>query len=92
LNRDRRYQISEDIMEEVIDDEILLMNSQAQLFYKLNGTAAVLWSILKEYDETDTVYKEMKELFSDVDTLQMEKDIDTFFNNMVEQQILSIYE
>ena len=88
----KKYKIADNIMEEIIEDEILLMNSKSQFFYKLSGTSAFLWSVIKEFDNTKDVYLEMRDVFCDVSDEQLKKDIASFFDDITKKEIVTLYE
>ena len=81
------YTLSSSLMAQEVDDEILLMDMETQLFYALNSTGYVLWETIQKHNKLEDVFTEMKELF-EVSDMDLKRDIDVFIENLAKNEMI----
>ena len=81
------YTLSSSLMTQEVDDEILLMDMETQLFYELNPTGYVLWESIQKHTKLENVFAEMQELY-EVSDADLKRDIDTFVDNLAKSEMI----
>lgn len=78
---------ADDLAWENVDDEIIVLDSRASRYYRLNGSGALLWTMLDDgASRADMVSKLLRTYSIDEDVAT--NDVDTFIADLERQKLV----
>ena len=78
---------ADDLAWENVDDEIIVLDSRASRYYRLNGSGALLWTMLDDgASRADMVSKLLRTYSIDEDVAT--NDVDTFMADLERQKLV----
>ena len=75
--------IPETLFAQVVDEEMVILDSISQEYFGLDETGAVIWQHLNEHGSLQKTYNAMREMY-EVDVKQLEVDICRFVQELVD--------
>lgn len=87
MNLKTKYTIPSYVMIQKVNDDTIVLNTTNGLFFALNPMGEVIWNLMYKSASLQEVHDKMLEMF-DVSSQQLEADIITFCNTMIEQELL----
>ena len=89
VDLDKVIEIEEGIISSNNNDGtvIIMKADDSDLFYKINGVAAQVWSAIEKGEPTISTIKKISEDF-DIESKQIEKDVNEFIENLLAYKII----
>ena len=75
--------IPDTLFSQVVDEEMVILDTISQQYFGLDETGAVIWQHLSEHGSLQKAYEAMCEIY-DVDAKQLEADICRFVQELVD--------
>jgi hypothetical protein len=77
----------EGLIENYIDDECLILDTNTQKSHHLNGVATTVWRKLDDLDDIEKLVEYLVENFA-VDREEVRKDVEQLLSNFMQAEIL----
>ena len=81
--------IPETLFAQVVDEEMVILDSISQEYFGLDETGAVIWQYLNEHGSLQKTYDAMREMY-EVDEKQLEADICRFIQELVDAGLVEL--
>jgi hypothetical protein len=81
-----RVTTAPDVMIRIVGDEAVLLNLKTELYLGLDPVGTRMWSVLHEAPSIQSAYEALHEVTAE----QLRADMDTFLDQLVEQQLIEI--
>lgn len=89
MTLDSKINIPNTLFLQKVDDETILLDTKTQEYFSLNEVGSIIWEILSEKRELKLVKDELLNRY-DIDEKQLEKDILSFVEALVEKGLIDI--
>jgi ornithine carbamoyltransferase len=77
------------VFAQVVDDEMVLLDTQSENYFGLDAIGTEMWQVLNRHQNTNALKVYMLEHY-EVSEDMIEKDIQTFINNLVENKLITV--
>lgn len=84
-----KIKLSNDIFIQEIDEEVILLDTQTQEYFSLNGVGKTILSLISENLSHDEIVNELSNIY-EVDKIQIEKDFVNFIKVLEEKGLIII--
>ena len=84
-----KYQIPATVFIQEIDEEVILLDTQTQEYFSLNGVGKIILSMISENLSHDEIVNELSNIY-EVDKIQIEKDLVNFIKVLEEKGLIII--
>ncbi len=84
-----KYQIPATVFIQEIDEEVILLDTQTQEYFSLNGVGKIILSLISENLSHDEIVNELSNIY-EVDKIQIEKDLVNFIKVLEEKGLIII--
>jgi hypothetical protein len=81
--------IADSVFAQEVDDEIVILDTVSEEYFGLDEMAAVIWQHLSESGSLQKAHDAMSEVY-DVDPQQLEKDICSFTQELVDAGLVQL--
>jgi len=81
--------IPDTLFAQVVDEEMVILDSISQEYFGLDETGAVIWQHLNEHGSLQKTYDGMREIY-EVETEQLEADICHFVQDLVDAGLIEL--
>ena len=81
--------IPDTLFAQVVDEEIVILDTVSQEYFGLDETGAVIWQYLSEHGALQKTYEAMQEQY-EVDDKQLETDICRFVQELVDAGLVEV--
>ena len=81
--------IPDTLFAQIVDEEMVILDSISQEYFGLDETGAVIWQHLNEHGSLQKTYDAMREMY-EVDEKQLEADICRFVQELVGAGLVEI--
>lgn len=82
------FSINEDAVYTLVDDEVVMMSPKNDEYFTLNKIGAEIWHLLEESPKTILALTDALQEKYQVESAQVQQDIDAFTKEMLEQGFL----
>jgi hypothetical protein len=82
-----RVEISEDVIYQPLQDEVVLLNMTSQQYFGLNDVGTDMWKLLIEHHDVETVFERLVDEYS-VDKETLRGDLETLVKRLVAAGLL----
>jgi len=72
-----KYQIPDTVFIQEIDEEVILLDTQSQEYFSLNGVGKIILDLVSKNLTHEEIIEELAQMF-EVDKPQIEKDLSNF--------------
>lgn len=87
MNLSTQYSIPKTVMLQVIDDEVLLFNSENGNFFALNDIGAGIWEVMLDYTTLEEVFNELTQ-YIDISPNKLKDDLFLFCESLSNQELI----
>ena len=84
-----KYQIPQTVFIQEIDSEVILLDTQTQEYFSLNGVGKDIVELLSKNLSKDEIIEELSNIY-EVDKPQIEKDLLNFLKALEEKGLITI--
>jgi len=81
--------IPDTLFSQIVDEEMVILDSISQEYFGLDETGAVIWQHLSEDGTLQKTYDAMREMY-EVDEKQLEADICRFVQELVDARLVEL--
>ena len=89
MTLDTNIMIPDTLFAQVVDEEIVILDTVSQEYFGLDETGAVIWQHLSENGALQKTYEAMQEQY-EVDEEQLEADICRFVQELVDTGLVEV--
>ncbi len=79
------------LFSQIIDDEILLFDTQSKNYFALEGMGRIMWEYISEHHSCEGLAQHILEMV-EVDVLRLEEDIYVFIETLKTNKLITIGE
>ncbi len=84
-----KYQIPQTVFIQEIDGEVILLDTQTQEYFSLNGVGKTILSLISENLSKEEIVEELSNIY-EVDKPQIEKDLSNFIEALKAKGLITI--
>lgn len=84
-----KIECADTVFAQMVDDEMVLLDTASGEYFGLDGTGAVIWQHMGENKSLNAVHATMLDMY-DVDAEQLENDIVTFVQKLLDAGLVEI--
>jgi hypothetical protein len=77
------------VVHETIDGETIVLNLEKGIYYSLNDTGALVWSLIENKYSQKEVLDKMARLFGN-DQKHLRNQLDTFIDNLLREELVAL--
>ncbi|HVL90600.1 MAG TPA: lasso peptide biosynthesis PqqD family chaperone [Actinomycetota bacterium] len=81
-------EVPKEVLSRELDGEAVLLDLRSGRYFGLNGTGAVVWSMLKDGAEREQIAHQITEEFA-VDLVRARADVDAFIESLVGRGLIT---
>lgn len=85
----RKVTVSTNILVQELEDEIVILNLNNETYYRLDGTAARIWQLLRKYGSLDEVIETMSQEYQ-VPSGDLQPDVEALTADLVQLDLLQV--
>ena len=89
MTLDDKLIVADTVFAQMVDDEMVLLDTESGEYFGLDGTGAVIWQHMGENESLREVYEAMLEMY-DVKPEQLENDIITFVQKLLDAGLVQL--
>jgi len=91
MNSTDKIHIPLSLFTQIIDDEILLFDTQSENYFALEGMGRIMWEYISEHHSCEGLAQHILEMV-EVDVLRLEEDIYVFIETLKTNKLITIGE
>ena len=91
MNLNQKIIISDQVFAQEVDDEMVLLDMNSENYFGLDETGSAIWQQLSESGSLQVTYDALLEEY-DVEPTQLENDIVTFVQKLVDAGLVQLQE
>ena len=91
MNLNTKIIRNSDIISSKVDEELVMFDAQANIYYNLNEIASVIWNKLEDTLSVEKLCKDLTEIF-DVSEKVCQKEVMVILEKMNKKRLVSIVE
>lgn len=84
-----KYKIPSTVFIQEIDDEVILLDTESQEYFSLNGVGKNILDLISENLTHEEIIEELAQMY-EVDKLQIESDLLNFIKALEEKKLIKI--
>lgn len=84
-----QIQISEQILTQTIDDELVVLNIETGHYFGLQASGHHVWRLLEDLRDSEAVIAALRELY-DVDEARLRQDVDDLLASLIEAKLVTV--
>jgi len=89
MNFTKKVRITDSVFTQVIDDEMVILDTESENYFGLDSIGTVMWEQLRVNNSLEELAQYMLEHY-DVQEGVLKEDIKTFVTNLVKNKLISI--
>jgi hypothetical protein len=89
MNSTDKIHIPLTLFTQMIDDEILILDTQSQNYFALEGMGRIMWEYISEHHSCEGLEQHILEMV-DVDVSQLREDIAVFIETLKKNRLITI--
>lgn len=84
-----KYEIPATVFIQEIDEEVILLDTESQEYFSLNGVGKIILDLISENLTHEDIIEELAQMF-EVDKPQIESDLSNFIKALKEKGLINI--
>ena len=89
MNLNQKVSISEKVFAQEVDEEMVLLDMNSENYFGLDETASAIWQHLSETGSLQETYDALLQEY-EIEPAQLESDIDTFIQTLVDAGLVQL--
>lgn len=86
MNDERRFEMREDLLVEQVDDEVVVLDMERNVYFGLEPMARAIWEMLKQGSSVSEVVAALHARYGEQE--RIERDVATFVAQVLEQGLM----